>query len=85
MERLIIFFCVALAEWVISVVSLRLIAKGRIFSSLAVIFLENMLGYWVFFQFVESLNDWALVTAYSLGASLGTGIGLYLTRDLKEG
>ena len=40
------------------------------------VFLENLLGFYVLFRFIENLNNWPIVLAYSLGASLGTFVNM---------
>lgn len=84
METLLLFFSVAVVEWLIGVLSTRLIAKGHIAASVSIIFAENILGFWVFFAFVEAVNRWDVAVSYSVGACVGTAISLYLTRNMTD-
>ena len=81
----LLFFLVAVVEWVIAILSSRLVAKGKLWGTVFVIFFEQLLGFWVLFAFVDAVNRWDLAIAYSLGAATGAGISMFLTRDLKDG
>ncbi len=84
MQNPIVLFLVAIVDWAIGVYSTRTIAKGKLWLSSFIIFFENLLSFWVFFAFVENVNQWDKAIAYSLGASVGTLISLYLTRGMTE-
>jgi hypothetical protein len=81
---LAVFFFVAIAEWVVSVISLRMIARGDLLASMVIVFVENILNFWVFFAIVENVNDWGLALSYSLGAVVGTAIGIIMTKGGKN-
>ncbi|MEK7611265.1 MAG: hypothetical protein AAB486_02705 [Patescibacteria group bacterium] len=81
----LLFFLVAVVEWVIAILSSRLIAKGKMWATVFIIFFEQLLGFWVLFAFVDAVNRWDLAVAYSLGAAVGSGISMFLTRDLQDG
>lgn len=83
-DELLLYFLVGLVEWMIGILSSRLIAKGKLWGTVFVIFFEQLLGFWVFFSFVKEVNRWDFAIAYSLGAAVGSGIGMFLTRDLRD-
>lgn len=84
MNQVVLFFLVSVGEWFIGILASRTVAKGKLIPSVALIFVEQLTGFWIFFAFVEAVNRWDLSVAYSLGASFGAGASLYLTRNLKE-
>jgi hypothetical protein len=84
METAVLFFFVAVVEFVIAVLSTRMIAKGKLWTSVFLIFVEELTGFWVFYAFIESVSRGEMAIFYSLGASVGTGISIWLTRNMKE-
>lgn len=79
----VLTFClVGFLEWLIATERTWLITKAEAAKAAGVVFLENLLAFFVLFQFVKNVDNWYIALAYSLGASLGTLFDLKI--DLKS-
>ena len=75
--RIFLFALIGLGEWFIASQRMSLIACGEGKKAALVVFLENLLGFFILTQFIKSLDNWWLASAYSVGAGLGTLINLH--------
>lgn len=67
-----IYFAVGLLEWFLASQRTWSISQGEGVKASLWVLVENLIGFWVLFQFVQNVNNWPMAIAYSVGASLGT-------------
>jgi hypothetical protein len=82
MTNLLLFLLIGIIEWILAILRIRACVNGKALLASFLVFLETMLGLWVFRAFVAG-NDLAGI-AYAIGGSIGTFLGVRFKKDDKK-
>jgi len=73
----VIYLFVGFIEMFLATARTSFIARGRNFSASVVVFIENILYFFILYQLINHLeNNLPVLISYSLGGSLGTFVNL---------
>ena len=78
---ILLYLAVGCGEWYLALRRTLACARGEKVLLVVLVFIENVLGLWVLWNFVRS-NNWFLAVSYASGASLGALIVTW--RDEKK-
>ena len=70
----LLFVVIGMVEWLLAVIRVRACIDGRSYLAGGLVFLETLLGLWVFRQYAAG-NDLAGI-AYAFGGGLGTWLAV---------
>jgi len=79
MMNLLLFLIIGAIEWILAILRIRACVDGKASYASFLVFLETMLGLWVFRQYAAG-NDLAGI-AYALGGAIGTFLGVRFKRN----
>jgi hypothetical protein len=79
MMNLLLFLIIGAIEWVLAILRIRACVSGKASLASFLVFLETMLGLWVFREFAAG-NDLAGV-AYAIGGAIGTFLGVRFKKE----
>ena len=76
-----LYLC-GLIQMLLATFNVGVIAKKRVFISILSSFALALTWGIVIHEFINSMDGYGAVTSYAFGASMGTGIGVYLTKKM---
>jgi len=75
--QIVVYLLVGFVEMFLATARTSFIAKGKNFSASAVVFLENIIYFFIILQFINNMhNNWPIFLSYSTGGALGTFVNL---------
>lgn len=83
MMNLLLFAVIGATEWVLAVLRMRACIEGKALYAGLLVFLETVLGLWVFREYAAG-NNWAGI-AYAMGGAFGTYLGVKFKRITEVG
>jgi hypothetical protein len=75
-----LYILVGLVEWAISLFRILACSQNKRLLLIVLVFIENLLGFFVLSIFIRS-NDWWFAVSYSIGGTLGAIIVSYFLKE----